>query len=54
MIIYFFSLSLLSSGKVQEVVVGRVPYGYEPIKCKPPFCNPFVHHTAVAVEVEEG
>uniref|UniRef100_A0A8R1V683 Uncharacterized protein n=1 Tax=Pristionchus pacificus TaxID=54126 RepID=A0A8R1V683_PRIPA len=40
--------------KVQEVVVGRVPYGYEPIKCKPPFCNPFVHHTAVAVEVEEG
>lgn len=35
-------------------MVGRIPYGYEPIKCKPPYCNPFVHHTGVAVEVEQG
>ncbi|KIH55022.1 hypothetical protein ANCDUO_14830 [Ancylostoma duodenale] len=40
--------------KAKEVVVGRIPYGYEPIKCKPPYCNPFVHHTGVAVEVEQG
>ncbi|VDO95443.1 unnamed protein product [Heligmosomoides polygyrus] len=40
--------------RAKEVVVGRIPYGYEPIKCKPPYCNPFVHHTAVAVEVEQG
>ncbi|KAK5968330.1 hypothetical protein GCK32_007457, partial [Trichostrongylus colubriformis] len=39
--------------KAKEVVVGRIPYGYEPIKCKPPYCNPFVHHTGVAVEVEQ-
>ncbi|KHJ80606.1 hypothetical protein OESDEN_19718 [Oesophagostomum dentatum] len=38
----------------KEIVVGRIPYGYEPIKCKPPYCNPFVHHTGVAVEVEQG
>ncbi|VDM58128.1 unnamed protein product [Angiostrongylus costaricensis] len=38
----------------REVVVGRIPYGYEPIKCKPPYCNPFVHHSGVAVEVEQG
>ncbi|EYC37313.1 hypothetical protein Y032_0805g2440 [Ancylostoma ceylanicum] len=38
----------------REIVVGRIPYGYEPIKCKPPYCNPFVHHTGVAVEVEQG
>ncbi|KAJ1369552.1 hypothetical protein KIN20_031038 [Parelaphostrongylus tenuis] len=38
----------------KELVVGRVPYGYEPIKCKPPYCNPFVHHSGVAVEVEQG
>ncbi|VDM84767.1 unnamed protein product [Strongylus vulgaris] len=37
----------------KEVDVGRIPYGYEPIKCKPPYCNPFVHHTGVAVEVEQ-
>uniref|UniRef100_A0A1I7XQC4 TPR_REGION domain-containing protein n=1 Tax=Heterorhabditis bacteriophora TaxID=37862 RepID=A0A1I7XQC4_HETBA len=42
------------SGKAKEVVVGRIPYGYEPIKCKPPYCNPFVHHAGVAVEVEQG
>ncbi|PIO69547.1 hypothetical protein TELCIR_08625, partial [Teladorsagia circumcincta] len=40
--------------EAKEVVVGRIPYGYEPIKCKPPYCNPFVHHTGVAVEVEQG
>ncbi|KAE9418576.1 hypothetical protein Angca_001854, partial [Angiostrongylus cantonensis] len=38
----------------KELVVGRIPYGYEPIKCKPPYCNPFVHHSGVAVEVEQG
>ncbi|TKR94349.1 hypothetical protein L596_008643 [Steinernema carpocapsae] len=38
----------------KEVLVGRLPYGYEPIKCKPPYCNPFVHHAGVAVEVEQG
>uniref|UniRef100_A0A1I7YLJ8 Plastocyanin-like domain-containing protein n=1 Tax=Steinernema glaseri TaxID=37863 RepID=A0A1I7YLJ8_9BILA len=38
----------------KEVLVGRLPYGYEPIKCKPPYCNPFVHHVGVGVEVEEG
>uniref|UniRef100_A0A0N5ACR1 DM13 domain-containing protein n=1 Tax=Syphacia muris TaxID=451379 RepID=A0A0N5ACR1_9BILA len=40
--------------EAKEVVVGRLPYGYEPIRCKPPYCNPFVHHGAVAVEVEQG
>ncbi|KAE9552836.1 hypothetical protein FO519_003949 [Halicephalobus sp. NKZ332] len=40
--------------EAREVSVGRLPYGYEPIRCKPPYCNPFVHHTAVAVEVEQG
>ncbi|CCQ25660.1 DUF3421 domain-containing protein [Caenorhabditis elegans] len=40
--------------KAKEVIVGRIPYGYEPIKCKPPYCNPFVHHAGVAVEVEQG
>lgn len=24
------------------------------MRCKPPYCNPFVHHTAVGVEVEQG
>ncbi|TKR94356.1 hypothetical protein L596_008649 [Steinernema carpocapsae] len=38
----------------KEVLVGRLPYGYEPIKCKPPYCNPFVHHTGVGVEFEQG
>ncbi|CAJ0571398.1 unnamed protein product, partial [Mesorhabditis spiculigera] len=40
--------------KAKEVVVGRIPYGYEPVKCKPPYCNPFVHSGAVAVEFEQG
>ncbi|VDK62286.1 unnamed protein product, partial [Cylicostephanus goldi] len=40
--------------KAKEVDVGRIPYGYEPSKCKPPYCNPFVHHTGVATEVEQG
>lgn len=38
----------------KEVTVGRLPYGYEPRKCKPPYCNPFVHHVGVGVEVEQG
>uniref|UniRef100_A0AC34GWT4 Uncharacterized protein n=1 Tax=Panagrolaimus sp. ES5 TaxID=591445 RepID=A0AC34GWT4_9BILA len=40
--------------EAKEVTVGRLPYGYEPIRCKPPYCNPFVHYTAVGVEVEQG
>uniref|UniRef100_A0A7E4ZQE8 DM13 domain-containing protein n=1 Tax=Panagrellus redivivus TaxID=6233 RepID=A0A7E4ZQE8_PANRE len=40
--------------EAKEVTLGRLPYGYEPIRCKPPYCNPFVHHAAVAVEVEQG
>ncbi|KAK6050494.1 hypothetical protein COOONC_12000 [Cooperia oncophora] len=56
------TLALLAQNKefrearknAKEVVVGRIPYGYEPASCKPPYCNPFVHHTGVAVEVEQG
>uniref|UniRef100_A0AC35U2M5 BTB domain-containing protein n=1 Tax=Rhabditophanes sp. KR3021 TaxID=114890 RepID=A0AC35U2M5_9BILA len=40
--------------KAKEVLIGKLPYNYEPLKCKPPYCNPFVQHTAVAVEFEEG
>ncbi|KJH52402.1 hypothetical protein DICVIV_01379 [Dictyocaulus viviparus] len=44
----------LARKQAKELVVGRIPYGYEPIKCKPPYCNPFVHHAGAAVEVEQG
>uniref|UniRef100_A0A914DKU7 Uncharacterized protein n=1 Tax=Acrobeloides nanus TaxID=290746 RepID=A0A914DKU7_9BILA len=40
--------------KAKVLSIGRFPYGYEPLRCKPPYCNPFVHHTAVGVEFEEG
>lgn len=50
----FGGLQVFCAEKAQPVVVGRVPYGYEPIKCKPPYCNPFVHHDAVAYEFEVG
>uniref|UniRef100_A0A914CN72 Uncharacterized protein n=1 Tax=Acrobeloides nanus TaxID=290746 RepID=A0A914CN72_9BILA len=38
----------------KTVSVGRLPYHYEPLRCKPPYCNPFVHHTAVSVDYEPG
>uniref|UniRef100_A0A0N4ZEL6 Uncharacterized protein n=1 Tax=Parastrongyloides trichosuri TaxID=131310 RepID=A0A0N4ZEL6_PARTI len=40
--------------KAKEVLVGKMPYNYMPSKCKPPYCNPFVHFVTAGVEVEEG
>uniref|UniRef100_A0A0K0FZP3 Uncharacterized protein n=1 Tax=Strongyloides venezuelensis TaxID=75913 RepID=A0A0K0FZP3_STRVS len=38
----------------QEVLVGKLPYNYMPLRCKPPYCNPFVSFVAAGSEFEEG
>uniref|UniRef100_A0A0N4ZEL5 DUF3421 domain-containing protein n=1 Tax=Parastrongyloides trichosuri TaxID=131310 RepID=A0A0N4ZEL5_PARTI len=38
----------------QNVLVGKLPYNYEPLLCKPPYCNPFVSFVGAGAEFEEG
>ncbi|WKX88684.1 hypothetical protein Q1695_008371 [Nippostrongylus brasiliensis] len=39
---------------VPSIPVSVLPGNFVPIRCKPPFCNPFVHNTAFGVDVEPG
>uniref|UniRef100_A0A0K0E3D9 Peptidase A1 domain-containing protein n=1 Tax=Strongyloides stercoralis TaxID=6248 RepID=A0A0K0E3D9_STRER len=38
----------------ENVLVGKLPYNYEPLRCKPPYCNPFVSFVGAGSEFEEG
>lgn len=38
----------------QSVPVASLPTGWTPVKCKPPFCNPYVHSFDTALQVEPG
>uniref|UniRef100_A0A914PFC1 Uncharacterized protein n=1 Tax=Panagrolaimus davidi TaxID=227884 RepID=A0A914PFC1_9BILA len=40
--------------KIPSIPVAVLPGNYVPVRCKPPFCNPFVHNTAFGVDVEPG
>ncbi|VDN23973.1 unnamed protein product, partial [Cylicostephanus goldi] len=39
---------------VPSIPVSVLPGNFVPLRCKPPFCNPFVHNTAFGVDVEPG
>nr|CDJ88907.1 Protein ZC434.3 [Haemonchus contortus] len=39
---------------VASIPVSVLPGNFVPLRCKPPFCNPFVHNTAFGVDVEPG
>ncbi|GMR53394.1 hypothetical protein PMAYCL1PPCAC_23589 [Pristionchus mayeri] len=40
--------------KVPSIPVSVLPGNFVPIRCKPPFCNPFLHNLAFGVDVEPG
>uniref|UniRef100_A0AC34R2P4 Uncharacterized protein n=1 Tax=Panagrolaimus sp. JU765 TaxID=591449 RepID=A0AC34R2P4_9BILA len=40
--------------KIPSIPVAVLPGNFVPLRCKPPFCNPFMHNTAFGVDVEPG
>lgn len=37
-----------------SIPVAVLPGNFVPLRCKPPFCNPFMHNAAFGVDVEPG
>lgn len=42
------------SAQVESIPVAVLPGNFVPIRCKPPFCNPYLHNLAFGVDVEPG
>uniref|UniRef100_A0A1I8ADT6 Uncharacterized protein n=1 Tax=Steinernema glaseri TaxID=37863 RepID=A0A1I8ADT6_9BILA len=39
---------------VPSIPVAVLPGNFVPLRCKPPFCNPFVHNLGFGIDVEPG
>ncbi|VDK51351.1 unnamed protein product [Gongylonema pulchrum] len=39
---------------IPSIPVAVLPGNFVPLRCKPPFCNPFLHNLAWGVDVEPG
>ncbi|VDD92380.1 unnamed protein product [Enterobius vermicularis] len=40
--------------KLPSIPVSVLPGNFVPLRCKPPFCNPFLHNLAFGIDVEPG
>lgn len=49
----FLPVCVCSEG-VPSLPVAVLPGNFVPLRCKPPFCNPFLHNLAFGVDVEPG
>uniref|UniRef100_A0A0N5AED5 Peptidase A1 domain-containing protein n=1 Tax=Syphacia muris TaxID=451379 RepID=A0A0N5AED5_9BILA len=41
-------------GRLPSIPVAVLPGNFVPLRCKPPFCNPFLHNLGFGVDVEPG